>query len=234
MNNCGRRGGIVILFAMLLLPSLACGTTAEDRGARATLRPTFTPALAVATLTDLPTPFPTASVEPTKTFQSPTPFPTETSLPPTETSLPPTETSIPPTDTPSPPTDTPPPPTESPIPPTDVPQPTQPPQADVAIVDVVNAGYAEHVVIRNRGGAPAEISGWRLAEEDLIIEPFIFPAGVALAPGAEVRIYSGRDGRQHNPPASFSWTEKNVWDNDGETARLFDAQGNLVSDYRYR
>jgi len=117
--------------------------------------------------------------------------------------------------------------------PTTTPAPTPVPQPDVAIVDIFNSGYAEHVVIRNRGGAPADLSGWWLAEEDHTVSPFTFPAGYILAPGAEVRIYSGAKGREHNPPFSFDWTEQNVWDNDGETAQLFDAQGNLVSEYHY-
>jgi hypothetical protein len=48
-----------------------------------------------------------------------------------------------------------------------------------------------------------------------------------------VRIYSGRDGRQNNPPESFDWTELNVWDNDGETATLFNSIGKPVSTLKY-
>lgn len=108
---------------------------------------------------------------------------------------------------------------------------TAKPAPGVAIVQIFNEGYAEHVVIRNQGAGPADLSGWALRESDGA--KFVFPAGFSLGPGDEVRVYSGRDGRQSKPPAALDWTEKNVWANDGETARLYDSSGALVFEFHY-
>jgi hypothetical protein len=121
------------------------------------------------------------------------------------------------------------PPTETPVPPTSTP----PIPVDVVISAVVNAGYAEHVVIKNRDTVVADLTGWHLKEKDNAILPFAFPAGLTLAPGAEVRIYSGRDGRQNNPPESFEWTELNIWDNEGDVATLLNSVGEPVSTFKY-
>jgi hypothetical protein len=131
-----------------------------------------------------------------------------------------------PTGTPVPPTNTPLPPTATPVPPTPIP-------VDVVITAVVNKAYAEHVVVQNQDTIAADLTGWTLAEKDGAVLPFAFPPGFTLAPGAEVRIYSGRDGRQNNPPESFDWTELNIWDNDGDTATLFNSIGTPVSTLKY-
>ena len=138
-------------------------------------------------------------------------------------------TLVPSTDTPVLSTNTPVPPTATPVPPTSTP----PIPVDVVISAVVNEAYAEHVVIQNRDTIVADLTGWTLAEKDGAVLPFAFPAGCTLVPGAEVRIYSGRDGRQNNPPESFDWTELNIWDNDGDTATLFNSIGEAVSTLKY-
>ncbi len=136
-----------------------------------------------------------------------------TAVPPATSS--PTSTSLPPTQTPIPPTRTP------PVP------------VDVVISAVVNDGYAENVVIKNQDTIVADLTGWRLAEKDNAVLPFAFPDGFTLAPGAEVRIYSGRDGRQNNPPESLEWTELNIWDNNGDVATLLNSVGEPVSTFKY-
>jgi len=124
-------------------------------------------------------------------------------------------------------------PRNTPVPPTATPVPPTPVPVDVVITAVVNNAYAEHVVIQNQDTFVADLTGWTLAEKDGAVLPFAFPSGFTLAPGAEVRIYSGRDGRQNNPPESFDWTELNVWDNNGETATLFNSIGKPVSTLKY-
>lgn len=125
-------------------------------------------------------------------------------------------------------------PANTPAPPTPLPPTkTPPPQANVVIAEAYNANYAEHIVIENRDTIVGYLEGWSLKESDNEVLPFVFPGGFTLAPGAQVRIYSGRDGRQNNPPEAFDWTEKNVWDNHGETVRLYNARGELVSSLKY-
>ena len=127
-------------------------------------------------------------------------------------------------------------PVATPVPPTATPVPATPTPfvpVDVVITAVVNSNYAEHVVIQNQDTVTADLTGWSLAEKDGAALPFAFPDGFTLAPGAEVRIYSGRDGRQNNPPESFEWTELNVWDNNGETATLLNPLGEMASTFKY-
>jgi hypothetical protein len=122
------------------------------------------------------------------------------------------------------------------IPPTQTPMLATPtPFVPVAVVitAVVNANYAEHVVIQNQDTVVADMTGWRLVETDGEVLPFAFPDGFTLAPGAEVRIYSGRDGRLNNPPEAFEWTELNVWDNKGEKATLLNPLGEPASTLKY-
>ncbi len=119
------------------------------------------------------------------------------------------------------------------VPPTETRVPATPIPVDVVITAVVNGNYAEHVVIQNQDTFAADLTGWHLVEVDGEVLPFAFPDGFTLAPGAEVRIYSGRDGRQNNPPESLEWTEKNVWDNNGETATLLNSIDEPVSTFKY-
>jgi len=53
-----------------------------------------------------------------------------------------------------------------------------------------------------------------------------------LEPGASVRIYSGRDGLE-DPPRAYYLLKENIWGNDGDTALLYDREGELVDTYRY-
>ncbi len=80
-----------IVILLFILPILACGNSAErsDSQAAATLRPTFTIAVALASDTSTPT-------EPPATN---TPMPTDTPIPPTNTAAP---TAMPASDTPMP------------------------------------------------------------------------------------------------------------------------------------
>lgn len=129
------------------------------------------------------------------------------------------------------PTNTPLPPTATPIP-TDTPVPT--PTAalgSVAIVQVFNAGYKEYVEITNKGEADRDLSGWTL-EGSKGEEGYVFPKGYVLATGETVRVHSGKDG-VNAPPSDIYWTDKNLWNNDGEKVFLKDATGRAVSEFTY-
>jgi hypothetical protein len=184
---------------------------------------------------ETPPPAPTDTPQPTST-----PLPTSTQGPtrtprPTNTPKPPTDTPIPPTKAPTkPPTDTPIPPTKAPTKPptpTFTPEPTKPPQALVVIADVYNQSYTEHVKITNKGDGPANMSGWFVhgSKGD---EVYTFPNGYILQAGATVRLHSGKNGI-NAPPSDIYWTDKTVWNNQGETVFLKDAQGTLVHKYSY-
>lgn len=159
------------------------------------------------------TPVPTDTPRPTDT-----PEPTE---PPQPTHTPqPTMTSTP-THTPLP--------TDMPEPPT--PAPTQPPAARVVIAEVYNLSTTEHVKIANQGDAPVDMSGWYVhgSRGD---EVYTFPDGYILPAGATMRLHSGDNGVD-SPPLDIYWINKPVWNNQGETTYLKDAQGNIVAQYSW-
>ena len=85
--------------------------------------------------------------------------------------------------------------------------------------------------IVNQGGAPQDITGW-VVSGSKGDETYRFPDGYVLGAGATVRLYSGKNGVD-SPPTDIYWTDKTVWNNDGETVYLRDAQGDLVDDYKY-
>jgi len=102
---------------------------------------------------------------------------------------------------------------------------------EIMITEVRNDGKVEHVVIYNASAVDVDLTGWKLM--DSTGNFFTFPAGYILPPKATVRIHSGEQATEENPPSDLSWTSKNIWNNDHDTAQLYDAQGNLRDDYQY-
>ena len=97
--------------------------------------------------------------------------------------------------------------------------------ADIAGPDLVG----EHLLLQNRGLRPVELTNWRLL--DLAGHTFVFPRFV-LPAGATVRVWtkSGTNGATelfwgHGAP---------LWNNTGDTARLYDAQDHLIATFVYR
>ncbi len=58
---------------------------------------------------------------------------------------------------------------------------------------------------------------------------FIFPSTI-LKPGETVTVTSGKNAR-HDPPRYLLWTEKNIWNNDGDPAELRSPDGELVASW---
>jgi hypothetical protein len=123
----------------------------------------------------------------------------------------------------------------TPVPkPTDTPGPTPTPRPalpDVRITTVYNLSRKEYVQITNQGAAPQDMGGWSVSGSRGD-ERYTFSGGYVLAAGATVRLHSGRDGVDAYPTDIY-WTTKNVWNNEGETVYLWDAQGNQVATYSY-
>ncbi|MBM3947356.1 MAG: hypothetical protein FJ315_08190, partial [SAR202 cluster bacterium] len=94
----------------------------------------------------------------------------------------------------------------------------------VAIVVLDLAGEA--VLIRNQRGTPVDMTGWVLVSE-VGNQRFVFPP-LTLAPSATVEVLSGTSA-VHSPPARLRWTDKNVWNDGGDSAALFDRSRNLAS-----
>ena len=92
--------------------------------------------------------------------------------------------------------------------------------AEVVLVSCERFG--EEVVIANRGGQPADLSGFRLHDEG---DKHSTPLGAwgPLAPGATLTIVTGDEAT--DGPNRVVWKRQNVWNNDGDTAYLVGAGG---------
>ena len=91
------------------------------------------------------------------------------------------------------------------------------------------APNGEWVELTNRGDRPVDLSGYMLKDEGLHLYTF---GPVTLAPGATVRVYSGR-GSDTATELYWGLAGEEVWDNDGDTAYLRDPTGAFVDYFSY-
>lgn len=106
-----------------------------------------------------------------------------------------------------------------------------PPQPHLDITTLVPAGADEYVRIENVGTAPQTMTDWRILSVEGS-QTFYFPTGYILSAGASVRVHSG-PGAIHSPPTDLRWTAAYIWNNDGDEARLYNAQGQLIDTWSY-
>ena len=129
-------------------------------------------------------------------------------------------------------------PTPTAVPPTATATSTPEPAAVTAgavlrIVTVFNEGRREHVVITNEGSQAQNLQGWVLESAPGGTQRYTFP-DVTLAAGATLRVHSGRgSAAAAAPPTDLAWTGRNVWNNAGDTAVLYDPTGREVSRFSY-
>jgi beta-lactamase superfamily II metal-dependent hydrolase len=79
----------------------------------------------------------------------------------------------------------------------------------------------ETVTITNSGSSPVNLAGWKLTDEGAK-HSYSF-TGTSLPAAGSVTISSG------TATGDLKWTSTNVWNNDGDTAYLYDGSGKLVS-----
>lgn len=86
----------------------------------------------------------------------------------------------------------------------------------------------EYVAITNTGTEPVNLSGWRLESvvRGQAEQTYRFPLDYVLPAGGTVRVYSGSGANL--PSDGLFWTEEHMWNNQGDQAELYDAEGNLV------
>jgi len=80
------------------------------------------------------------------------------------------------------------------------------------------------VTVTNGGSSAVSLAGWRLKDESAK-HAYTF-AGTTLSAGGAVTIASG------GGSGDIRWKDFNIWNNDGDTAYLYDAAGSLVSTRR--
>lgn len=82
----------------------------------------------------------------------------------------------------------------------------------------------EYVLIKNEGLIDVDMSGWQLKDEQNHV--FTFPNGFILKAGASVKVHTGSG---EDTDTNLYWGRgQAVWNNGGDTAYLYDSNGNLV------
>jgi Lamin Tail Domain len=94
----------------------------------------------------------------------------------------------------------------------------------------------EFVVLENEGAEKVSLAGWSLTDETTTGERrhvYRFPQTVSLSPREKAVVHTGLGKdlfEPGNPPTwNLHWGRRSfVWNNEGDTATLFDAEGNRV------
>lgn len=109
--------------------------------------------------------------------------------------------------------------------------------AKLKIKAVKNDGLQEYAAIINRGTVAQPMSGWVLAS--LRGQTFYpFPDDLMFEPGMIVKVQSGQQepketNNKRGVWADLLWTVEQVWNNRGDIAILFDANGLEVDRHSY-
>ena len=83
----------------------------------------------------------------------------------------------------------------------------------------------EWVKVTNKGSSPVSLSGWKIEDEGSK-HTYIFPS-YTLDAGSTVTVYTGKG---TSTAIELYWGSSSpIWNNDGDTAYLFDSSGKLVS-----
>lgn len=92
-------------------------------------------------------------------------------------------------------------------------------------VEIINVDLRKEVVtLKNKSNEDVDLSGWVLlsVKGD---QSFTFPPGSIIKAGSTLTIASG------DAEGDIKWTSKNIWNNDGDPAKLINAEGIVVSEY---
>ena len=89
----------------------------------------------------------------------------------------------------------------------------------------------EWIELTNRGAVDLDLTGWVVRDESAS-HRFPLPAGFVLDAGATVRLYTGC-GEPSDSSLYWCMQGSAVWNNDGDTVFLLDANGNIVVSRQY-
>lgn len=104
----------------------------------------------------------------------------------------------------------------------------QDPPAKISLVDVDLDN--EIVTIKNNDTVDVSMTGWKLVSVEGN-QTYQFPDGYTLKAGATVYVTSGASAKDQ-PPTYLKWTGAYIWNNSGDAAELFNAEGVKVSEIR--
>ena len=96
-----------------------------------------------------------------------------------------------------------------------------------ANIEIINLDKeAEIVKIKNKSSKKIDISGWMLLSVKGE-QKFYFPKGTILNSGEIIKIASGRNAEKISD--AIVWTKAYIWNNDGDSAELFNKKGELIT-----
>ncbi|WP_404356511.1 S-layer homology domain-containing protein [Cytobacillus firmus] len=104
----------------------------------------------------------------------------------------------------------------------------QDPPAKISLVDVDLDN--EIVTIKNNENIDVPMTGWKLVSVEGN-QTYQFPDGYTLKAGATVYVTSGASAKDQ-PPTYLKWTGAYIWNNSGDAAELYNAEGVKVSEVR--
>jgi len=107
----------------------------------------------------------------------------------------------------------------------------------LGIKKIYNDGLKESVVILNQGTMAQPMNGWMLASLRGKLF-FRFPDHLIILPSMKVVVHSGQQKESQvrrglTGQVDLFWTNEQVWNNHGDAAILFDADGFEIDRYAY-
>jgi len=84
----------------------------------------------------------------------------------------------------------------------------------------------EIITLKNTSKSAVDLTGWKLFSE-VGDQTYYFPNGTTISAGGELQIISGSDAIPSQ--GQLLWEKSNIWNNKGDQGKLYDSQGNLVS-----
>jgi endonuclease YncB( thermonuclease family) len=111
-------------------------------------------------------------------------------------------------------------------------------ESDVAIAAIKQWGEDEIVYIINRGQQPVDLqAGWRLTDSSGHELRFSDSQCLPIPPGGILRVHSGVSLVETEPSdcsgGNLLWRSSSTWNQDGDTAFLYDPEGVLKYEYSY-
>lgn len=103
--------------------------------------------------------------------------------------------------------------------------PEQPKSVYISDVDL----EWESVTVMNDSDKNVDISGWYLISEEGN-QRYDFPEGSVIQAGYYIKVLSGP--KAYEGSYEQIWTKGYIWNNDGDAALLYNAEGKLVSEIR--
>jgi competence protein ComEC len=111
--------------------------------------------------------------------------------------------------------------------PAPAPAPNPSPSLETGNLKITALDFGKEIAfVKNMGTNDVTMTGWKLVSVNGN-QTYEFPDRYVLKAGQTVLVTSGPNAAQ-NLPSRLLWTEKNIWNNSGDSAKLYDPFGKLI------